>query len=100
MLLDGTEFEIPCKNGKYTSGEEMRELVARRIGLAPEYSSMFAVWILSGSLSMPQQAYSSLTPRSRNEASSLSFQCYEAMGGSFASIFNDWHIRCECLKMD
>eukprot|EP00047_Mylnosiga_fluctuans_P006070 m.244647 g.244647 ORF g.244647 m.244647 type:complete len:442 (-) comp14490_c0_seq1:233-1558(-) len=57
MLTDGTEFEIPCKNGKYTSGEELRELVARRIGLAPEYTAMFAVWIMSGSLSLEMKAH-------------------------------------------
>ena len=51
MLLDGTEFEIPCKNGKHTTSEELRELVARRIGLAPEYVGLFTIWVMSGSLS-------------------------------------------------
>lgn len=50
-LLDGTEFTIPCRNGKHTTGEELRELIARRIGLAPEFSHLFAVWVISGSLS-------------------------------------------------
>lgn len=52
MLLDGTEFEIPCKNGKYTTAEELHELVARRLNMAAEYSSLFAVWVISGSLNL------------------------------------------------
>ncbi len=51
LLLDGTEFAIPCRNGKHTTAEELRELVARRIGLAPEFTNIFSVWVISGSLS-------------------------------------------------
>ncbi len=51
MLLDGTEFQIPCRNGKHTTAEELHELVARRLNLPAEFSNLFAVWVISGSLS-------------------------------------------------
>ena len=48
--MDGREISVTCPQGKHTTGEELRELVARDIKLPPEYSSVFAIWIVSGSL--------------------------------------------------
>eukprot|EP00052_Salpingoeca_macrocollata_P008294 m.65855 g.65855 ORF g.65855 m.65855 type:complete len:460 (+) comp16523_c0_seq2:600-1979(+) len=56
-FLDGTETILSCPQGKYTTGEELREMVARDRGVPAEYSALFAIWIVSGSLQLQMKAH-------------------------------------------